>query len=107
MLYSSRRRRGFFDRDVATDELVLTLDRDRWREGAVIPFSEARYQRGARQLTYVSRAVEGELRLDTLREGRAEGRAKWVSRSPALDLADEGQCTVETRFSIERHDNWT
>lgn len=104
-LYSSRRARGFFDRGVFNDELVVHVPAELVAPGARLRLNDhpVRYQHGDRKLAYVSRTIDGWLEIDTWTQTQMEGRAAWVADAPEIDVLGDGRVERESRFCLSRH----
>jgi hypothetical protein len=105
VVYSSERQRGVFDKGVFNDELVLEVAASDVTPGATFDLAacNARYQRGATKLEYVSRAVTGELRLDQVDPRALHGSFTVRAASPQLDVRGFGDVESAGTFQIEPH----
>ena len=104
-LYSSSRpdpRR--FDAGVFNDELVIEIDPALVKDGAVIALADwpVRYQQGSTMLTYVSRAITGTLRIESVSKKKVSGEVELTAREPQVDVNERGDVVTRAVFDVER-----
>lgn len=112
VLYSSSRQRDapdtveLHDMDVFNDELVLRAPRGDVVSGARLDLAVcgARYQRGSTRLEYVSRVVNGELRIEQAQDRLLQGSFSLRSVHPDLDVQGLGDVVEVGTFVIEPHE---